>query len=1133
MRISDDLNEIRLLPIHVEAALFGTKKAVSMANINENYNSLRSMPAGNGLESQPFTGMRSQEVPGVHLHFILPEEFTHGSQREEGGDIVYPDFPNRWTVTRISVLEREGSEPVLTRRNWILESDFLSMSPMNGSQYSAVAYDDPKIPYRFLGRLREYDGVISSPGEHFPHLSAVSTGKPYFTGYYPECKNVLGCYDDLSDVEIREGTKDFARLTYIVSGWVENENPADHTVCHGIVTQIRWMGVNGQYETGIPSGTNMPNAAVGNSLEEAAAALCSYYLKQPEMEKVLEHLFFGTLSEWEKLDGALEGEKKIKQFQFRPVSSPKEVKIQAKEDAFLRERQELMEEISECRQRLQEYEEQRKEQCREIYLLWRKYAMCRDYLESAKKGIFLRIEKMEALNIERQKEAGREQEMMCRLQSLLKKDESLLETAGERYWQPKDLTFLLEGADQSSIYKRLENYKVDGKIPERARNQIIRQAQMKIPGVTEGEEIRISGKELLTKTTQFKEQVLEELVEEGMLIAEGCRFYTAHSLLCHYGKKEDARILSHVVVEMEKCLSCEENLNGGRMPSPIGNYVWEPSWNPLILEWSMKYYPDPDIKTGDTSMKNWSLREMDYDYTGSEIGHDFFEVVMGRSILSPYGPDYLSKMFGRFLSDEKYKDIAGKLAGMNILSQTLEGFHDNLITRRDSTVVAPWMNKNLDPELTAIAARVSEGLDLYEDVNQATINQRKPEEAFYPVRAGLAQIDRVRVVDSFGRVLKYDLGDVIVPESLRMKKELLTSRFLLRPRILAPMRVQSQWNMEESGIEGEVSPVYGWIWANLLDSCLHIYHPDGTMACSIQNTASMDGSGRYKVSLRNPPGGTKREEELLRQMGPNLRGFTEGLLDACKKDSKTLYEFLKSLDESMWTSRSGGSTAQEEVLAYLGRPLALAGIQIKLDMKGDDPKPMYYTDGEKKESLLQQLEVPLRIGDKVSQTDGTVGFYVHGDGDGFRVFHRCQRELKRDADVPYIDDKTTLSMKTVKEAPPVSVTVLFHPAGKISMTTGLLPVKEMKLLDAWTEKAMKNMFLTLYYGPFLTPGSQLQMFLPKAMEKEWSFLSFERPGEKKTERDIMPPWMGTDQEEEWKQIMEGWLLLGAGTTRKG
>lgn len=85
MRISDDLSEIRLFPIHVEAALFGTKKAVPMANINENYNTLRSMPAGNGLESQPFTGMKSQEVPGVHLHFILPEEFTHGSQREEGG----------------------------------------------------------------------------------------------------------------------------------------------------------------------------------------------------------------------------------------------------------------------------------------------------------------------------------------------------------------------------------------------------------------------------------------------------------------------------------------------------------------------------------------------------------------------------------------------------------------------------------------------------------------------------------------------------------------------------------------------------------------------------------------------------------------------------------------------------------------------------------------------------------------------------------------------------------------------------------------------------------------------------------------------------------------------------------------
>ncbi len=39
MRISDDLEEMRLLPIHVEAAVFGSGN-VPIANINENYRSL-------------------------------------------------------------------------------------------------------------------------------------------------------------------------------------------------------------------------------------------------------------------------------------------------------------------------------------------------------------------------------------------------------------------------------------------------------------------------------------------------------------------------------------------------------------------------------------------------------------------------------------------------------------------------------------------------------------------------------------------------------------------------------------------------------------------------------------------------------------------------------------------------------------------------------------------------------------------------------------------------------------------------------------------------------------------------------------------------------------------------------------
>lgn len=1132
MRISDDINNIRLLPLRVEAAVFGTGREVPMANINENYRSLIGTPTGDDLQSKTFTGKNSQEEPGVHLHFILPEEFTHGSQKEEGQDILYPDIPNRWTVTRIAVVEKEGKEQVLLRKNWILESDLLSPSPDSDKQYSAIGYDDVKKPYRFLGQMREYNGVITSPEEHLPHLTAVSTGKPYFCGYYPECKNVLGCYDSLSDLEIREGTKDMERLTYIVCGWVENEDKKDPVVCHGIVSNLKWSGPWGRYDSGIPDGTNMPNVAAGNSLEEAAAVLCSYYLKQPEMEKVLEHLFFGTLPQWQELDGALEGEKKIKQYQFRPVPSTDEPKIQGKEAGCFRVRQELLDEIRMHRERQQEYEEKIKEKRQEIYLLWRKYAISPTFLEEARQGIAARIAQINELDKTRKEECGEEETAVTNLKAMLDQEESLLETAGEQYWKPKDLTFLLEGADQSNLYKQLEEYKTDGRTPERTRDRIISKAVVRISGVTEGEEVQLVGAEFLSGTDQLKEPVLEELVREGMLISEGCIFYTARLLLKKYRKQEDSNLLSHTIVEYEKCLSNKENLCGGEMPSPIGNYVWKPAWNPLILEWSMKYYPDMNTKGGTLNLDNWTLKDTDFEYQGERIGGDFFEALTGRCMLSPHGPDYLAEMFGRYLSDEKYKDISNKISGMKILSQSLEGFHEKLLTRRESLVVAPWMNRTLEPGITALASGAVQGMDLYEDLNQSKRNQRKPMEAFYPVRAGAGEIDRIRIIDSFGRVLKYDLGDMIVSENLREGKEFLAPRFLLRPRIMAPMRIKSRWQMEESGTEGEVSPVYGWLWANLLDSCLHIYHPDGTMAGSVQNVGSMDGSRKYKVSLRNPPGQTRKQKEILENMGTKLRGFTEGLLHACEKEPDTLYEFLKSLDESMWTSTSGQSTAQNEVLAYLGRPLALAGINVKLDMKGEYSMPMFYSERDREEPALRQFHVPLRIGDEVRQTDGTAGFYLHGTGEGFDVFHRCRRNGKRDGKVSYVDEKTTLSLGADKKISPISLTVLFHPAGKISMTTGLLPVKEMKLSDAWTERAMKNIYLTLYYGPFLTPGSQLQIFLPKAMEKEWSYLSFEEPGVKKEEEDIKPPWMGTDQEEEWKQIKEGWLMLRAGKKGK-
>ncbi|WP_039930469.1 hypothetical protein [Anaerostipes caccae] len=68
MRISDDLEEMRLLPIHVEAAVFGSGN-VPIANINENYRSLLAAPTGDDMESKTFTEKSSTEEPGVHLHF--------------------------------------------------------------------------------------------------------------------------------------------------------------------------------------------------------------------------------------------------------------------------------------------------------------------------------------------------------------------------------------------------------------------------------------------------------------------------------------------------------------------------------------------------------------------------------------------------------------------------------------------------------------------------------------------------------------------------------------------------------------------------------------------------------------------------------------------------------------------------------------------------------------------------------------------------------------------------------------------------------------------------------------------------------------------------------------------------------
>lgn len=1121
MRIFEDAGRAELVPMHIEAMMLGGRQEVAFASMNLNYRTLKRDPSGESLAGREFVEQKSGAA-GVYLHFILPKRFTHGIQEEEGADVTYPEIPNRFTVTRAAVMKREGRETELSRKDWLVEGDAVVEEPDGRRRASVIGHEDEKEPYLFLGIAREYDGSVTSGTAHLDSLHALTGGIPYFCGYYPECKGVLGFYDALAEFDTEtEGLLE-VRLTYFVSGWVERDTVKEPVICHGLVTDLVWKGRNHSYETGIPAQGTLPKAAVGNCVEEAMAAMLSSQAGKPELEKVLKHLFFGTLPDWERLDGALDSEKQIHQYQFEGETSKKQVKIIGKSVNLTSKKQECLDRLRGVLEKEQLYEEKIREKRQQAYLYWRRYAMDSSYLETADrkiKGIAEEIGHLER-RLSRIREVRKERERI--LESLLETGETLGSEAGSRYWMPKDLTFVLEGADQSNLYKRLDAYEREGKDYTRTPGQIISRVKVQIAEVT-GEEGMVFDADTLFAAPEGKRlpPVLEELVQEGFFIARGCIHYLAEYILRANGIAVDSSIFTHTVTEYESCIRREGNRDG-MFPAPVGVHMFRPSWNPLILEWSLWYYPDPETEKDRCSLKNWVLSGNDFVYQGEPVPTDSFETVMGRTVLSHHGPAYLAERFRSYMGDEQGTDLYDKLWSIKALSQCMEGLNQALLTRRSRLVVSPWKNRKTDERLTAAVAGMTADTGLYLDTNQGIGNKREPTEAFHPIRAGKLRVNAVRVIDNFGRVLFYEPGDLILPEELREGEKTTAPYVWLKPRILAPLRLDARWEYVPAYPGSDrVVPVCGWIWANLMDSCLHIYGSDGKMVGSIQAVFPSD-SALCRVAFRNPPGETRTQAELLAMANPRLGGFIRGILEACDQDATVLYEFIKLLDEGLWTMQAEGKR-HNGMSAFLGRPLALCTMTVRMDMKGTYLHPMFY--GEKAQRPgLSSMTVPMRVGEEIRQKDGTVGFFHHKTADGFSRFHSC---IKADRENAYIDSATVLDIPLSKGAGREEITVLCSPYGKVSLTCGLLPVKEMRLDARFTEEALQNIRLSLYMGPFLTPDVERQILLPKAMEKEWSYVYYEKPGEKRETDRIQNPWMEAVCEERQRKIEEGWLILKA------
>lgn len=1141
MKINEATEKALFVPMHVGAVIVGKDEKLRYADLNLRYQTLRKSPSGQELESNPFSQI-STGKKGVHLHWLLPDALTHGIQEEEGDAIVYPCVPNRWLVTRLALSENVARKPVVSRISWIVESDFLSKDRSNPA-YSSTISDpsDGVMPYYYIGTSRIYrDGTeITSFGPHLERLTAVASGVPYFAAYYPQCRNVFGFYDALGDINTADGS--VISLDYMVAGWYEdapgdekdplralqsaeeiearlrwkygaNKEVPRHTVCHGMVGGLYWRGLAATYPSGVPYETDMPAIAAGNSSEEALAALVGYLAGKPEMEPVLHSLLTGGLAGWDALDGELQAQKQMHETRFRAEKPKEALRIQGENAKLLWQREDLLRELSALRQKEELEEECLQVRRQEIYTAWEGWLG--DRSAPQKQAIFKLCEEA-LLHREHLEDIAREiTALKDELTRSLHEGETLLDTGGQRYWQPTQPVVLMEGAAQSSIYKKLENYLEDGFLACRTEDEVVKGVSVCIPAITENETRLIQARDYMPTGGYLLPYCMEALAEEAFLMSESGRRFIAYSLAMQAQGNAPQNLLDHIVSEYKKHMDLPASVVG-KLPNLTAVYKWTPSFYPLILEWSVLFYPDPKLFEKQYELDHWTLEEQDYAYTGPPLLQSKYSVFRGRTILSPHASENMEKRLDEYMPDG-FEWLKLKVKNMRMLSQCLSGLNERFLGKSKEVQVPIWQAGGEDQSFIEKIQSIVGDAEVY----------RAKDDSFFPVRAGLMVIEDLSAIDRFGRKTRYEIKDVVLPASFRTNQAVLAKHVLLRPRILAPLRLEAVWDsviIEQAS--PEESPVYGFVWANLIDSMLHIYTAAGRLAGSLQIIYDMNQTGTYRVSFRNPPGETRSEDMLFLELEPELRRFVEGLYRASLQNPVTLYEFLHVIDEQMWNIHTGRMQANSEIFAYMGHPVALAGLSFCLDIRGDYPEPLSSAAKETANCSIRNMHIPVRIGDRERQKDGTIGFYVLDGRQDYDRFHAAGITGKLKSG--YIDTESVLRPQLSKARETVKLTVLLSPYAAVNLTTGLLPVKEMKLPEAVVEKALERIYLTIFCGPFLTPRDELRFFLPKAMEKEWSFMSYRRPGEKQESREIKLPWLETTDFETLQVIKEGWIKLNA------
>jgi hypothetical protein len=581
----------------------------------------------------------------------------------------------------------------------------------------------------------------------------------------------------------------------------------------------------------------------------------------------------------------------------------------------------------------------------------------------------------------------------------------------------------------------------------------------------------------------------------------------------------------HIRTDLQvSAVLAEHSLVKGVPPSPVAITTWRQPWVPLWAEWQVTL-------RGRDAVAGWDLSGLDLEPADATpppaaAGSEVVTTLAGRSILGRGVSTTLHAAIQRWLETERSRDATA--------DPTLPPSDQDLLTRLDDLLVPlDLVSASLDGVREQLL-----GIPYVGVVDRGTGTEERPPQATsdpIPLFAGTLQIDRLRLVDAFGRVLE------VPPEALaatvttsHLAVDGLPAGMRLRPRV----QHKARWlfrlvdpaqpgdtlpaELREAFVDqldpaAAVNPVAGFLLPDHIDESLEAFTVDGTPIGEVGHDA-VTGAVTWEPApgLPLPPdaGPLQGLDQQARIVGEIVAGLVQA--DAAARNagtpppSSTLSALLRAVDTTLWTVDTFAAVGSSTVAGLVGRPIAVVRASLTLDAPDDlDEVEVVAPAGPEARqaafAAMREQRFPVRLGTLTRSDDALLGFYVDDDYAHLRLVDKVVAAQALDSGRlrghlgllgsvttptveplhhPYVVPDGTLWLRPGQTA---RLTLLMLPVGRVHLTSGILPRKQLALADDWVTAGLRRLVPSVRVGPVLVDPAEIRLPLVTLLGDQQTF----------------------------------------------